>query len=189
MCRSRRELVMSPAFPIAHTPLGSLQGSLRGLQAHRRAGIWPDQVRTGNPQVSVARLGEGVSRVATDLLDPRSSEDLAPRRPRRELIGDSAPPRAGPKPKGRGPAEAKGLCGSTDKYTDTLLGVFFNSYIANQHTRRGILTAAPEIETMRCTHGIDSLRAAWLKSSRRKVLVTSGLQPPYERTPSNCSPR
>ena len=33
----------------------------------------------GNPQVSVARTGEGVSRVATDLLDPQSSEDLASR--------------------------------------------------------------------------------------------------------------
>ena len=32
----------------------------------------------GNPQVSVARPGESVGRVATDMLDPQSFEDLAP---------------------------------------------------------------------------------------------------------------
>ena len=31
-----------------------------------------------DPQVSVARHGESVGRVATDLLDPQSFEDLAP---------------------------------------------------------------------------------------------------------------
>src|SRR5208337_35442 len=52
--------------------------SLRGAQAHRRAGIRHDQVRARNPQVSVARPGESVGRVATDLLDSQSFEDLAP---------------------------------------------------------------------------------------------------------------
>ena len=46
------------------------------------------KVGAGNPQVSVARTGEGVSRVATDLLDAQSSEDLAPLlQRRRELRG------------------------------------------------------------------------------------------------------
>ena len=45
---------------------------------HRRAGIRHDQVRARNPQVSVARPGESVGRVATDMLDPQSFEDLAP---------------------------------------------------------------------------------------------------------------
>ena len=54
----------------AQTPFGDRQSPLRGTQAHRRAGLRPDQVGAGHPQVSVARPGEGLSRVATDLLDP-----------------------------------------------------------------------------------------------------------------------
>ena len=52
--------------------------ALYAAQAHRRAGIRHDQVRARDPQVSVARPGESVGRVATDMLDPQSFEDLAP---------------------------------------------------------------------------------------------------------------
>src|SRR5208337_1410287 len=62
----------------AQTAYGDWKSSLRGAQAHRRAGIRHDQVRARDPQVSVARPGESVGRVATDLLDPQSFEDLAP---------------------------------------------------------------------------------------------------------------
>ena len=51
--------------------------ALYAAQAHRRAGIRHDQVRARDPQVSVARPGESVGRVATDMLDPQSFEDLA----------------------------------------------------------------------------------------------------------------
>ena len=60
----------------SQTAYGGGQSSLRGPQAHRRAGIRHDQRRAWHPQVSVARLGEGVGRVATDLPDAQSFEDL-----------------------------------------------------------------------------------------------------------------
>jgi len=89
-----------------------------------RADIRPDQIRAGNPQVFVTRTGEGVGRVATDLLDPQSSEDLAPLLQRRdELRGDSARRARGPWPKRPRPSETQGQCGSTGEYSDSLLGL------------------------------------------------------------------
>ena len=61
----------------AQAAFGGGQGPLRGAEADRRTGLRPDQGGAGHPRVSVARLGEGLRRVATDLLDPQSSEDLA----------------------------------------------------------------------------------------------------------------
>ncbi len=73
------------------TPLGDRQGSLRGAEADRRAGVRYDQVYAGNSQVSVTGIGEGIGRVATDLPDPQSSEDVASRQPPcSEISGDGA---------------------------------------------------------------------------------------------------
>ena len=52
--------------------------ALYAAQAHHRAGLRPDQRRAWHPQVSAARLGEGIRRMEPDLPDPQSSEDLAP---------------------------------------------------------------------------------------------------------------
>ena len=52
--------------------------AIRGAQAHRRAGLRPDQGRAWHPQVSVAWPGESLRRVDLDLPDPQSLEDLAP---------------------------------------------------------------------------------------------------------------
>ena len=59
------------------TGLGSRQDPLRGPQADRRAGLRDDQVGAGDPQVSAPRAGESIRRVATDLSDAQSPEDLA----------------------------------------------------------------------------------------------------------------
>ena len=95
--------------------LGDRQSSVRGTQAHRRAGIRPDQIRAGNPQVSVARTGEGVSRVATDLLDAQSSEDLAPLLQCRLVLRGTVRARVGLRPKRPKPSETKGQSASTGR--------------------------------------------------------------------------
>ena len=79
---------------------------------HRRAGIRHDQVSAGDPQVPITRTGEGVGRVATDLPDAQSSEDLAPLQQRREELRGQCAPRAGPRPKRPKPSETQGACGS-----------------------------------------------------------------------------
>ena len=45
-------------------------------QAHRRACLWPDQVGAGDSRVSVAGCGESNRRVAIDLFDSQSAEDM-----------------------------------------------------------------------------------------------------------------
>ena len=81
------------------------------------------KVGAGHPPVSVARLGEGLRRVATDLPDPQSSEDLAAQLQRRcELRGivraegwaEAEKAKAQRKPRGQGR--------NTDEFSDTLLG-------------------------------------------------------------------
>src|SRR5208282_3646956 len=102
----------------AETPFGDRQGSLRGTQAHRRTGIRSDQIRAGNPQVFVTRTGEGVGRVATDLLDPQSSEDLAPLRQGGDgLGGGCAAPSAGAGAKRARARRNPGAMRSTGKYS------------------------------------------------------------------------
>ena len=116
----------------AETAFGDRQGLVRGTQAHRRAGIRPDQVGAGNPQVSVTRAGKGVGRMAIDLLDAQPAEDLASvQQCRRGLMG-IVRARAGPRPKGRGPAKTEGQCRNIREFSDTLLVLYQTSNLGQR---------------------------------------------------------
>ena len=75
-CGTGSECQGEDAAEAAH---GGRQGAVRGAEADRRTGVRPDQGGAGHPPVSVAGPGEGLGRMATDLPDPQSAEDLASR--------------------------------------------------------------------------------------------------------------
>ena len=98
------------------------KAAVRGPQAHRRAGVRPDQVGAGHPQVSVAWLGEGVGRVATDLLDAQSSEDLAPQQPRCGELRGTVRREVWVLAETAKTQRNRGGSGITGEYSDRLLG-------------------------------------------------------------------
>src|SRR5262249_21370369 len=94
---------------------GDRQSPLCGAEADRRAGVRPAEGGAGYPRVPVARSGEGGGRVATDLPDAQSAEDLASRLWRRGMcegiVGADGGAEAETAQAPRKPAGAMGGCG------------------------------------------------------------------------------